>query len=81
MDVASDDCFKDWHACKIDGHETFVPITFVQDGKLTRDYNPTELSATKGDIITIKEIVNAWLLATDSTGVTGWVPAEVVVTL
>jgi len=70
--------FLGWHACNIEGHETYVPIVFVRDGKLARDYNPTELTPQVGDTLEVREIVNAWLLATNGQGSTGWIPAEMV---
>jgi len=72
--------FLGWHACDIEGHQTYVPKIFVCDGRLTRDYNPTELVQEAGDILEVREIVHAWLLAADKNGITGWIPAEVVVT-
>ena len=71
--------FFDWYACNIAGHETFVPTSFVCDGALTRAYNPTELVQEVGDVLEVQEIVNAWLIATNEQGTTGWIPAEVVV--
>jgi len=78
---SGDDYFKDWKTCEIDGHETFVPLSFVKDDKLTRDYNPTELIAKKGDMLEVKEIVNAWLIAKNDKSVIGWIPAENVVSI
>jgi hypothetical protein len=71
--------FRHWYPCTINGHETYVPESYVCDGKLVCDYNPTELIADEGDILEVREIVNAWLIATNSTGITGWIPAESVV--
>jgi len=71
--------FLGWYVCEILGQETYVPIAFVCDGKLTRDYNPTELTQETGDILEVQEIVNAWLFATNVAGDAGWVPAECVV--
>ena len=71
--------FLGWHACEIMGYESYIPKIFVRDGKLTRDYNPTELIQATGDILEVLEIVYAWLLATNAEGVTGWIPAECVV--
>jgi len=76
-----DEHFLNWYACTIEGRTTFVPLTFVEDEKLNRDYNPTELVAKSGDIVTVVEIVNAWLLVTNEKGKTGWIPAEVVVSI
>ena len=71
--------FLGWHACEADGHEFYAPKGFVCDGKLTRDYNPTELIQKVGDVLELKEIVGAWLMATNEDGITGWIPAECVV--
>jgi len=73
--------FLHWYACDIEGHQTYVPENFVHDGKLTRDYNPTELVQEVGDILELREIVYAWLVATNENGITGWIPAEAVVSI
>jgi len=73
--------FLGWYACDIAGHESYVPEVFVCDGRLTRDYNPTELIQNAGDILEVQEIVHAWLLATNDKGVTGWIPAECVISV
>jgi len=81
--VIKEDCthFLHWCACDIKGHQTYIPKIFVNDGKLTRNYNPTELVQKAGDIVDVQEIVYAWLLATNSKGITGWIPAEIVVSV
>jgi len=71
--------FKGWYPAIIEGHETFVPKVFVCNGKLNRDYNPTELKVKSGDVLKLQEIVNAWLIVTNAEGLTGWIPAECVV--
>ena len=73
-----DECthFLHWYPCKIEEYETYVPECYVCDGKLLRDYNPTELVAGVGDILEVQEIVYEWLIATNKNGVTGWIPAE-----
>jgi len=73
--------FLNWSACDISGHQTYVPNAFVFNGKLTQDYNPTELIQDTGDILEVREIVYAWLLATNEKGITGWIPAEVVLSI
>lgn len=70
-----------WYACEIDGYQTYVPELFVCDGALIRDYNPTELVQKEGDILTVQEIIYAWLIATNENGVVGWIPAESVVSV
>ena len=76
-----DEDFLGWYACEIAGHTPYIPKIFVRDGKLIRDYNPTELIQEAGDILEVQEIIHAWLLATNDKGVTGWIPAEVVVSV
>ena len=73
--------FLNWNACVIEGYRTYVPDCFVHDGKLLRDYNPTELVQNVGDILEVQEIVYAWLSAKNLNGVTGWIPAENVVSV
>ena len=81
MEKEEDTDFSGWHACEIDGHQTFVPQLFVCDGKLTREYNPTELVQEAGDVLEVQEIVHAWLIATNEKGTTGWITAENVVSV
>ena len=73
--------FLHWHPCEIEGHETYVPECYICDGELVRDYNPTELVAEVGDVLEVREIVYAWLIATNERDVTGWIPAESVVSV
>ena len=73
--------FLGWYACDIAEYKTYVPKAFVHNGKLTRDYNPTELIQEIGDILEVQEIVCAWLLATNDKGVTGWIPAACVMSV
>ena len=70
-----------WHSCEIEGHQTYIPECFISDGVLVRDYDPTELVQQTGDILEVQEIVYAWLLATNDKGITGWIPAESVVSI
>ena len=71
--------YINWCACEIEGHKTYIAKCFVENGALNRDYDPTELIQKAGDILEVKEIVHAWLLATNKAGTIGWIPAEVVV--
>ena len=73
--------FLGWHACDIEGYKTYVPKIFICDGKLTRDYNATELTQEEGESLEVQEIAYAWLLATNDKRVTGWIPAERVVSV
>ena len=71
--------FLNWWGCEINGYATYIPKHYVSDGKLTRDYNPTELVQKAGDILEVKEIAYAWFIATNEEEITGWIPAEVTV--
>jgi len=73
--------FLYWYACEIDGYQTYVPEIFVNEGMLIKDYNPTELVQKIGDVLEVKKIANAWFLATNEEGITGWIPAEVTVSI
>jgi len=79
MAAEQDEFFLGWHEAEIEGHATFVPYHFVEEGLLTCDYNPTELRSNVGDMIEINEIHKTWLLATDQHGNQGWVPSLAVV--
>ncbi|MCL2368791.1 MAG: SH3 domain-containing protein [Oscillospiraceae bacterium] len=80
--AAEDDAdFRHWYACNMQGYDTYIPGAFVSDGKLNRDYNPTELVQITGDVLEVTEIVHAWLFATNESGETGWIPAVSVISV
>jgi hypothetical protein len=68
--------FLHWMACSIDNVETFVPDVCVADGKLTEDYDPTEVVLAKGEIVELQRIVFEWLYVKTSAGISGWLPAN-----
>jgi len=76
--LADEECqhFIHWYPCIIEGHETYIPESFVTDGRLNREYNPTELVQQAGDELEVLEIINAWLVAKNANGKIGWIPAE-----
>lgn len=78
-DLAPNEEYAHWMSCAINGMKTYVPDIFVKDGRLTRDYNPTELVVAGGEPVEIEEIVYAWLYAKTADGTRGWIPAEKVV--
>jgi hypothetical protein len=77
----TDDEVRYWFPCIIDGNDTFIPETFVADGVLNRDYNPTELVVKKGQIVTLLELVFEWVYIKDESGREGWLPASKVVSV
>ncbi|MCL1995754.1 MAG: hypothetical protein FWG63_06075 [Defluviitaleaceae bacterium] len=73
--------FKHWFPCEIEGYQTYIPESFISEGVLVRDYNPTELIQNVGDILDVQEIANAWIVATNKRGEIGWIPAESVISI
>jgi len=65
-----------WFVCVIEGYKTYIPDTYVTDGVLVRDYNPTELVLEAGQIVTLMEVAFEWLYVEDQSGKRGWFPAE-----
>jgi len=76
-----DDAFPHWLCCTIEGREVFIPKTFVAGDVLLREYNPTELSAQKGEVVTLFEFVFKWAFVENSVGKTGWIPARYLVSV
>ena len=72
---------KHWMSCTIDGRDIYIPDFFVDNNRLNREYNPTELVADKDEIFEVEEIVFEWLYGKNGKGVYGWIPAEKVVSL
>ena len=83
VDFTGEECshFLGWRPCVIEGRDTYVPLIYVNDGKLTKDYNPTELVQDVGDVLHVQEIVHGWLVATNENSVKGWIPAESVISI
>jgi hypothetical protein len=74
-------CAEHWVSCAIEGHDTFIPKTFITDGVLNRNYNPTEPIVEKGQIITLLELVFEWLYVKDENGKVGWLAANKAVSI
>ncbi|MCL2569055.1 MAG: SH3 domain-containing protein [Oscillospiraceae bacterium] len=70
-----------WLACVIEKHETYLPITYLADGVLVRDYNPTELIVKPGQHLTLIDLVFEWVYAEDEAGKTGWLPVNKVISV
>ena len=73
--------YPHWLSCVIEGHETYIPETYVTDGVLAVDYNPTEIVVDKGQELTLVVVVFSWLYVKDENGNEGWLPASKVVSL
>ena len=46
---------------------------------MAQDYNPTEIVATKGQIVNLKAIVFEWLYVEDENYAIGWLPSNKVI--
>jgi hypothetical protein len=68
-----------WFSCVLNDHNTYIPETFVTEGVLNRDYNPTELVALRGQTVTLLNIIFEWVYVRDESGREGWLPASKVV--
>ncbi len=66
--------YLNWSKCVINGCETYVPDSYVKDGLLIVDYNPTELICDLDDTIEVKQIVFAWIYGKKGK-VEGWIPS------
>jgi len=63
-----------------DGRSGWAPVIYLSidggSGRALRDYSAMELTATAGEVIEICEEHSGWVLATNSRGESGWLPAE-----
>lgn len=79
-DVADCEGTPHWRSCVIEGYETYIPETYIVDGVLNRDYDPTELVVEKDQIVALVEVAFQWLYVADENGKRGWLPASKVIT-
>jgi hypothetical protein len=76
--------WEGWLYCENEqGIEGWVPKAFINKipnkkklFKFNRDYNAYELSASKGDLVEIRETVSGWALVASENGELGWIPLE-----
>jgi len=73
--------YPHWFSCIINDYETFIPETYVIDGILIKDYNPTELIVKNKQIVILEEIVFEWLYVRDENGKSGWLPASKIISI
>ena len=76
--LIKDECreFFAWYNCEIDGYDTYIHEDYFENGKLIKDYNPTELNAEPGDILEVILIKNNWLYCKTENGIPGWIPGD-----
>lgn len=70
-----EDCqfYLNWQKCIIENLVTYVPKSYITNGKLNCEYNPTELICKVGDTVTIDKIVYGWIYGKCNDQV-GWIP-------
>lgn len=71
--------YEFWSSCTIDGYSTYIANSFISKGLLNRDYNPTELIASKGETVTILEIAFDWAYVQNDQGEKGWLPFRILI--
>ena len=76
--VGKDEEYPHWFPCIINGMGFWTPDTYLVDGVLNRDFNPTSLLMVKGQIVTLIDLVFEWLYVKDEHGKEGWLPASIV---
>ena len=76
-----DDEWPGWVWCTNGaGDSRWVPKAYLRsDGLVMRDYESTELTVKKGDVLTAVFAESGWLWCTNQSGHSGWVPQKVVV--
>ena len=73
--------YKEWYWCKSkEGTLAFVPESYLQvsgnAGLLKEDYDSTELTVFKGQILYLQEETGGWTWCRTEDGEYGWVPNE-----
>jgi hypothetical protein len=76
--------WEGWLYCKTkDGIYGWVPKAFLTSVKestekfqFIRTYNAFEISASKGELVLIKEIESGWARIENESGKMGWIPLE-----
>ncbi len=80
--IGEKDCeWAGWLWCEApDGNKGWVPESYVaregDQGRLTRDYDATELTVAVGDELAILGEEAGWLWCRTASGAIGWVPLE-----
>jgi uncharacterized protein YgiM (DUF1202 family) len=72
-----------WLWCtRSDGKAGWVPESYLDcsgsTSRLRRDYDARELTVTVGERVTVEFEESGWLWCTNSSGESGWIPAECV---
>lgn len=77
--VRTDASWPGWLWVEADGQSGWIAEAFLDkqangDYLTLRDYNGTELSARKDDVLIELESIGGWIFARSASGKTGWFP-------
>lgn len=56
--------------------DSYLAMTGEHQAKALRDYDATEITVTRGEVLEVLDEAGGWLLCSTSSGLRGWVPAE-----
>lgn len=68
--------YLNWYQAEIQGHLTYVPTHFIEQGKLVCDYNPTELVVRENEIVELLALHYEWALVKRENEI-GWLPCRI----
>lgn len=74
-----DDEWPGWVWCTTAaGESRWVPESYLdENGRVTRDYESTELTVNVGEWVTAVHEESGWLWCTNQSGQQGWVPLKI----
>lgn len=58
--------------------DAFLEMTGAHEAVALRDYDATEVTAGKGDLLDVVEEAGGWYLCQTASGHSGWLPGDVV---
>lgn len=77
--VGKDDESLYWCPCITqEGQGFWTPDVYLDGKTLNRDYNPTSLTASAGERLTLQRVVYEWFYVKNEQGNEGWIAANVV---
>lgn len=59
-----------------EGRGGWIPLEYLEDGRLRRDYDARELDAEEGDTVMVEYRAGGWSWCRHENGRRGWLPDE-----
>ena len=56
----------------------YIEMSGAHEGVAKRDYDATELTVAKGEMLDVLDEAGGWYLCRTSSGISGWVPGDCV---